>query len=34
VRVSDWVTITLGAVGVLFTIGLLADLFRDRKRSP
>ncbi len=33
-RVADWIPITLGAVGLVFTMGLLADLFRDRKPSP
>jgi len=30
-RVAPWVPITLGAVGVVFTLFLLTDLFRDRK---
>jgi ubiquinone biosynthesis protein len=33
-RVADSVTITLGIFGLVFTIGLLFDLFRDRKRQP
>jgi ubiquinone biosynthesis protein len=32
-RVAGWVTFALGGIGLLFTIGLLADLFRDRRRE-
>ncbi len=32
-RVAEWVTVALGGIGLLFTIGLLADLFRDRRRE-
>jgi ubiquinone biosynthesis protein len=32
-RVAAWVPVTLGVIGVLFTIGLLVDLFRDRRPS-
>jgi predicted unusual protein kinase regulating ubiquinone biosynthesis (AarF/ABC1/UbiB family) len=30
-RVASWVPWALGAIGVVFTIGLLADLIRDRR---
>jgi len=32
-RVAGWVPIALGVIGLLFTVGLLADLFRDRRRE-
>jgi predicted unusual protein kinase regulating ubiquinone biosynthesis (AarF/ABC1/UbiB family) len=30
-RVERWVPLTLGAIGLLFVIGLLMDLYRDRR---
>jgi predicted unusual protein kinase regulating ubiquinone biosynthesis (AarF/ABC1/UbiB family) len=30
-RVAPWVSFALGAIGLLFTVGLLVDLLRDRK---
>lgn len=30
-RVDPWVPFTLGGIGLLFTVGLLVDLFRDRR---
>jgi hypothetical protein len=31
-RVPSWVAWTLGAVGVLFTVGLVVDLIRNARR--
>jgi ubiquinone biosynthesis protein len=30
-RVAGWVSVTLGGIGLLFTIGLVVDLVRDRR---
>jgi hypothetical protein len=30
-RVEQWVPLTLGAIGFLFTVGLVVDLVRDRR---
>jgi hypothetical protein len=29
--VESWVPLALGAIGLLFVIGLLMDLYRDRR---